>query len=73
MSSLTVLSDDYSSNRISAEEYRAQRKFLLNLIDQELNGVQIKSQDNMVEVTQNDTLIDKALSFLKLDKLKETN
>ena len=74
MNSLSVISDAYSRNRISAEEYRTQRAELLSLIDEELNGITVQQQVDIPESCgDDDSLLDKALSFLKLDKLKETN
>lgn len=73
MNSLSVISNEYSRNRISIEEYRRQRAGLLNLIDEELNGVKANQSDDEDEISSEDTLLDKALSFLKLDKIKETN
>ena len=74
MNSLSVISDAHSRNRISVEEYRAQRIELLSLIDEELNGVTVHQDIVIPEICNgDDTLLDKALSFLKLDKLKETN
>jgi hypothetical protein len=69
MAKLLALSDNYYQNRISFVEYREQRTDLLKLIDEDLNGVK-----NINEIEKNDdSLIEKALSFLKRDKLKETN
>ena len=74
MNSLSVISDAYSRNRISTEDYRNQRTELLSLIDEELNGITIQQQVDVPDSCNgDDSLLDKALSFLKLDKLKETN
>lgn len=66
---LRTLSDDYYQNRIMFAEYREKRSQLLKLIDEDLNGVTIYDEKENVE----ESLIDKALSFLKIDKVKETN
>ena len=70
MSSLRTLSNDYYQNRISFLQYREQRSQLLKLIDEELNGVKIMSE---VKTDKDESIIEKALSFLKNDKVKETN
>jgi hypothetical protein len=45
---LRKLSDDYFQNHIGFEEYRIQRKILLDKIDAEFNGDQtnVKTDDN---------------------------
>ena len=68
MASLHTLSNDYYQNRISFDEYREQRSQLLKLIDEDLNGIKIV----VVENENNDSFMDKALSFLKIDRIKET-
>ena len=75
MASLRALSDDYYNNRVTFPEYREKRSQLLQLIDEELNGVEIIQypQANAEPADVNDTLMDKALSFLNLDKQKETS
>lgn len=70
MSSLRTLSNDYYQNRISFLQYREQRSQLLKLIDEDLNGVKIMSE---VKTDKDESIIEKALSFLKNDKVKETN
>lgn len=72
MTSLRTLSDDHYHNRISFIQYREQRSQLLNLIDEDLNGIK-NSINNEVEQKKDMTLVDKALSFLKIDKFKESN
>lgn len=69
MSSLRTLSDEHYYNKISFSEYREKRTELLMLIDEELNGIKIYNDSDEVE----SSLLDRALSFLNLDKLKETN
>ena len=73
INSLSVISNEYACNRISLEDYRQQRTGLLNLIDEELNGVTVNESNIKAEVPGENTLLEKALSFLKLDKIKETN
>jgi hypothetical protein len=73
MASLRTLSDDYSYNRISFAEYRQQRSNLLKLIDEDLNGVQAIEVENEMPEKNDQSIINKALSFLKIDKLKEIN
>ncbi len=70
MSSLRTLSNDYYQNRISLLQYREQRSQLLRLIDEDLNGIKIIEQ---VKTKKDESIIEKALSFLKIDKLNETN
>lgn len=70
MSSLRALSNDYYQNRISFLQYREQRSQLLKLIDEDLNG--IKNIEGMEE-NKDESIIEKAFLFLKVDKLKETN
>lgn len=67
MASLRTLSDDNYQGRISFEEYRLQRSQLLALIDEDLNGVKIINQNEQKEVQASDSLVDKALSFLRMD------
>lgn len=73
MASLQTLSDDYYHHRISFAEYRNERSQLLKLIDEELNGVKNLNQVINKEEKIHETLINKALSFLKTDKVKESN
>lgn len=40
------LCDEYNEHNISLNEYLQQRKFLLNKIDQEFNGVDIEEIEN---------------------------
>ena len=40
------------------------------MIDDDLNGIKVIEDD---VIKQEDSIIEKALSFLKIDKLKETN
>lgn len=72
MASLLTLTDDYYHNRISFSEYREKRKEFIDLIDEDLNGV-VVPDNNQINKFNNESLIDKALSFLKLDKVKEIN
>ena len=67
MASLRTLSDDHYQGRISFEEYRLQRSHLLALIDEDLNGVKIINQNEQKEVQASESLVDKALSFLRMD------
>lgn len=71
MASLQTVSDDYYHSRISQVEYRKQRSQLLRLIDEELNGVKIITENESVK--EDDSFISKTLSFLKVNKFKETN
>lgn len=75
MSSIRALSDDYYNNRVSYTEYREKRSQLLQLIDEELNGVEIIQYPdvNAEKVEDKEGLVDKALSFLNLDKQKKTS
>jgi len=68
MTSLRELSEDYYQNRLSFSEYREQRSQLLNLIDEDLNGVKFENDKDVLNENINDSLVDKALSFLKIAK-----
>ena len=70
MSSLRTLSNDYYQNKISFLQYREQRSQLLEMIDEDLNGIKIIEE---VKTKKDESIIEKALSFLKIDKLNETN
>jgi len=70
MASLRTLSDDYYQSRVSFLQYRDQRSELLKIIDEELNGIKIIEEEIVIH---DNSIIHKALSFLKIDKLKETN
>jgi uncharacterized protein YjiS (DUF1127 family) len=69
MTLLRTLANDYYCNRVSFLEYREQRSQLLKMIDEDLNGVKIESQKE----DNNESIFNKALSFLKIDKLREIN
>ncbi|MCW8899569.1 MAG: hypothetical protein OQK75_11355 [Gammaproteobacteria bacterium] len=73
MASLLTLSDDYYHNRISFSEYREKRKEFIDLIDKDLNGVVVPANNKQGDKLNDESLMNKALSFLKLDKVKETN
>ncbi len=73
MALLHTLSDEHYYNRISFAAYREKRSQLLQLIDEDLNGVKVLENKLQESEANNDSLIDKALSFLKIDKVKETN
>ncbi len=70
MNLLETLSDDYYRNRISFEEYRQQRNQLLQALDEELNGVTAIEEK---ADSQSESLLDKALSFLKIDSVHKIN
>jgi len=67
MASLNTLSDDHYQGRILFVEYREQRSILLALIDEDLNGVKIHRCDEQKEEKASVSIVDKALSFLKMD------
>lgn len=69
MASLQILSVNYYQGSISFAEYREQRSQLLALIDEDLNGVKIIAKDEVEkeEEITSESLVDKALSFLKID------
>ena len=69
MAVLNTLSIEYYSNRISFSEYRSERTRLLQLLDEELNGVKIE----YLKQEEDESLLDKTLFFLKLNKYKEIN
>lgn len=66
---IRVLADDYYQNRITYSEYRNQRTNILKKIDEEFNGAIFENKENQTEKS----LMKKALSFLRLDNLKETS
>ena len=62
------LSSEFHDHQITYDEYRQSRKKLMILIDEEINGVKFEGQDDNQEAGLfNDSIITKALSFLKLD------
>ena len=68
MASLRTLSDDHYQNRVTFAEYREQRTQLLKMIDEDLNAVlAVEKKEEENEIKQ-ESLVDKALSFLKIDK-----
>ena len=68
MASLRELSNRYYQDRMSLEEYRHERSCLLKLLDEDLNGVKFENDDAVLNESINDSLVDKALSFLKIAK-----
>ena len=73
MESLRLLSSDYYQNKISFSDYREKRSYLLMLIDEELNGVKCDEVELNEKTDMDESLINKAMSFLKIDKFKELN
>ena len=73
MESLRLLSCDYYQNRLTFSEYREKRKYLLIMIDEELNGVKCDLENQGKNNKVDESLINKAISFLKIDKFKELN
>lgn len=69
MALLHTLSDDYFNNRLSFDKYREERSCLLKLIDEDLNGVKVSE----IISKEDESFIDKTLSFLKIDKFREIN
>ena len=66
---LKSLSDEYFQGRIPYPEYRSKRKYYLDLIDEELNGVSVlHKMDGKENDESTETFVDKALSFLKIDQ-----
>lgn len=61
---LRELVNDYYNQMISFEEYRAQRKAIFDIIDEEINGV-ISTIDEEAEDLNDTSLINKAISFFK--------
>lgn len=62
---LRNLSNDYYHNHISFEDYRIQRKIILDKIDEEFNGTQpvmIKQADNCEQET---SIFMQTISFMK--------
>ena len=73
MESLRLLSTDYYQNKLTFSDYQEKRKYLLILMDEELNGVKCDLNDQIEKDDMDESLINKALSFLKIDKFKELN
>lgn len=66
MISLRTLSEDYYNRRLSFVEYREQRNSLLDMIDEDLNGVKTSDElEEQEDITVTKSILDKALSFLK--------
>jgi len=61
---LRELVSDYYNQMISFEEYRAQRKAIFDIIDEEINGV-ISTIDEEADDLNDTSLINKAISFFK--------
>ena len=68
MASLRTLSDDHYQNRVTFAEYREQRTQLLKMIDEDLNAVLVVENKEEENEIKQESLVDKALSFLKIDK-----
>ncbi len=68
MASLRELSNSYYQDRLSLSEYREKRSYLLNLLDEDLNGVKFENDDVILNENNRDSIVDKALSFLKIAK-----
>ena len=64
MAELSTLSNSYSQNLMTLDEYRDKRSHLLMLIDEELNGVKIIETEQQDEVNAATSIVDKALSFI---------
>lgn len=73
MELLRLLSSDYCLRKVSNTEYRIKRTVLLNMIDEELNGIKVSLEDVALEDKVESSLINKAISFLKIDKIKQLN
>lgn len=67
MALLRILADDFYNNKITFSVYRKERAQLLKNIDEDVNGVFIN--EDVVDVEK--SFVNKALSFLKIDKFKE--
>ncbi len=61
---LQNLSDDYYHNHIGFEEYRSQRKMILDKIDKELNGTQA-AEDDQEDISDINPLLMQAISHFK--------
>lgn len=68
MASIRNLSEDHYQNRITFTEYREKRNYFLRLIDEELNQIKFENEDEFINENINESLVDKALSFLKIAK-----
>ena len=61
---LRNLSSDYYNNRIGFDEYRSQRKVILDKIDKELNGTQA-AEDDQEDISDVNPLFMQTIGFLK--------
>jgi len=61
---LRNLSKDYYQNHIDFEEYRAQRKVILDKIDEEFNGRK-SEQVNDEKTVENSSIFMKTIAFFK--------
>lgn len=61
---LRLLSKDYYQKHISFEEYRIARKKMLNQIDEEFNGRQLKQQEHSVAKKEGSSIFMKTVAFL---------
>ena len=60
---LRYLSKDYYQHHISLEEYRTQRKTVLDMIDEEFNGR--KMNDEQTGKTEDSSILMKTIAFFK--------
>lgn len=63
---LRCLSDDYYNQRITQEEYRSQRKIILDDLDAKFNPIKTESSDDPAEKS----MLSKAISFFKKDDVE---
>ena len=62
---LRELVSDYYNQLISFEEYRAQRKIIFDIIDEEINGVITHMDEENDKENKDSSLMHKAISFFK--------
>jgi len=62
---LRELSKDYYQNHIRLDEYRSQRKLIIDTIDEEFNGRRIESNQLDTNATNTDQAADDSSVFMK--------
>lgn len=66
---LRTLVDNYNQHRISLEEYRMQRKQILDQLDKEINGIIITADDsNHITEATAPSIFGKVMNLMKTKK-----
>ena len=60
---LRKLSKEYYQNHIGFDDYRTQRKMVLDMIDEEFNGHRLS--DNPMDKTEESSILMKTIAFFK--------